>query len=334
MSTPALAALDGSNAGAAPAPVGTNLPGAGAGGGAGSTPVVPGGAGGAPATAPGAGGAAANQPFWSGWTDPADKDVRDFAANKNFPDIKAAIKSQRELETNVATLRAAANLKAYPTATTNPDGTVKPADALALKAWDTTMGVPESPDKYDLAMPADSAYPQFKTYLADELHKAHVPASMANQLSKGYEAAVTRMLTELKTEENTRSAATLLELERDWGANYKERVAFAARGKEWLAKEAGGLDDLQLRSMESSMGTAKFMTAMWKMGMGNREASYAGGTNQPGTFGNSAATAQVELDQIMADRTANKITDFQWRTVSSKRVDELRDIIVGGMATQ
>jgi hypothetical protein len=76
------------------------------------------------------------------------------------------------------------------------------------------------------------------------------------------------------------------------------------------------------------------MSAMWKIGAGNKEAAFAGNSGHPSQFGNSAEAAQAELNLITADRAAGKISDFQWRETASKRVDELRDIIVAGMATK
>lgn len=302
MSTPAAAVLDSANA--APA---------------------------APAAAPAADPAApaANSSFYSAWDKPEQKDVRDWVANKAYADPFTLAKSFRELEGTAATLRAAANLKSYPVETRNPDGTMKAVDPNARAAWNATMGVPDSPDKYELPMPESNPYPQFKTFMAEELHKVGVPAAMAPALAKGYEAAVTKMETQIREQENTESKAKLLELERAWGTNYKERVALAGRGKEWLSKEVGGLNDIQMRTLESVLGTDKFMTAMYKIGEGNGEARFAGGNGNPPQFGNSAQGAQDELNQLTADRSANKVTSDHFR----KRSGELATIIANGMAS-
>ena len=304
MSTPAAAVLDSANA--APAAVATPPA-------DGSTTPQP----------------AANSAFYSAWDKPEQKDVRDWATNKAFADPFAMAKSARELETSVATLRAAANLKGYPVETKNPDGTVKPVDANARAAWNTTMGVPDSPDKYDIPLPENNPYPQFKGFMAEELHKAGVPAAMAPALAKGYEAAVAKMETQLREQENVQSQAQLLELERAWGTNYQERVALAARGKEWLSKEVGGLNDLQMRTLEAGLGTDKFMSVMWKIGAGNGEARFAGGNGNPPQFGNSVQAAQAELDQLTADRAAGKIPADRFRN----RSGELANIIASGMST-
>lgn len=302
MSTPAAAVLDGTAATPAAATP------------ASATPATP----------------AANQAFWDSWQAPEQKDVREKIANKNFADPFTLAKSYVELEGNVATLRSQASLKGYPTDKVNPDGTVIKADPNAVKAWRETMGVPETPDKYELKLPTTSPYPQFAGYLQSMMHEAGVPAAMAPALAKGYEAAVTRLETELRERETTDSKLKLAELERAWGPQYAERTSLANRGKEWIAKEAGGITDAQMRTMESVLGTDKFMTMLWKFGAGNKEPGFAGNNNNPAGFQGSASAAQAALDQLTADRVAGKVTTEQFRVKQT----ELTNIIIAGMKPQ
>lgn len=301
--------------------------------------MAPGAGGGGAGPAGGSAGAgAANQPFFNDWFKPDAPDAKDttaWLANKNFADPATLVKSYRGLETEAASLRTAANLKAYPADKVNPDGTVVKADENAVKAWRTSMGVPEMADKYEIAAPKDSPYPQFTNYLKDVLHEAGAPPAMAKVLAAGYEKAVVRLETELRAKEDTESAAALKTLEMEWGSNYKERVALGNRGKEWLAKEVGGLNDLQMRTLESVLGTTKFMTAMWKFGAGNTEASFAGGSSGAGgSFEGGASAAQAEWDQIMADRAAGKISDFKWKDPQAQaHRDALVERIANGNAT-
>lgn len=315
MSTPAAQVLNDANSG--------GNSGAPAGG-------VPTGGASAPA---GAGGAAApnaaNQTqFWNSWDKPEQKDTRDWVANKNYADPFTLAKTAQGLEREAATLRAT---KGYPTDVTNPDGSVTKADENARKAWNAAVGVPETADKYDIPLPAGNPYPQFKTYMAEAFHQAGVPAAMATSLAKGYESAVAKMETQMREQENTQSQQQLAELERTWGAQYQERIALAGRGKEWLSKEVGGLNELQMRALESVLTTPKFMAAMWKIGAGNKEAGFAGGDGG-GAFTGGASEAQARLDQITSDRASGKINDHQWRTTFEKEVMSLRDRIVSGMA--
>lgn len=281
---------------------------------------------------PGASPTAANDGFWKDWTAPEQKETRDWIANKNYADPFTLAKTAQGLEKEAANLRSAVSLKAYPADKVNPDGTVVKADENAVKAWRTTMGVPETADKYEIAVPSTNPYPQFAQYMKEGMLEANVPAAMAPRLAQVYEAAVAKMETELRKAEDTQSALKLTELQHAWGPQYQERVALAGRGKEWLAKEVGGLNDMQLRSLEAILGTDKFMTAMWKFGAGNKEPGFAGAAGNPSTFGTTASAAQAELDQMTADRSAGKISDFQWKAKYEQRSVELMNMIAAGRA--
>jgi hypothetical protein len=280
-----------------------------------------------------AGGGAGGQPFFDSWLPaaaPEAKEARDWLANKNFADPATLVKSYRETEREAATLRAAANLKAYPADKVDPTtGSVTKADPTQVAAWRTSMGVPATPAEYKLEIPANAPYPQFTGYLSEILHEAGVPAAMAPKLAAGYEAAVAKLETELRAKEDTESAAALKSLETEWGANYQERVSLASRGKEWLSREVGGLNDVQMRTLESVLGTPKFMAAMWKIGAGNREIPFPGqdgGGARP--FQGGASQAQADYSQLQADRAAGKISTEEYR----KREQELANVIASGFA--
>lgn len=312
MSTPASQALSSATAAAAGS---ATPPGAGtapAAGGGGGTAVVP------PAVTA----------FYSTWDKPEQKEERDWVATKGYKDPYEVTKAARINERDAAVLRAG---KGYPVETTKPDGTTAPPEPQSVAAWNALTGVPDTADKYDIPLPADNPYPQFKTFMAEEMLAAHVPAPMAKRLAQGYERAVGKMEAHIKAEEDRVSAAALAELQNTWGANFKERMAFAARGSAWLAKESGGLSDLQLRVLENILTTPKYLTMMWKLGAANGEARFAGGDNPPHFVG-GASEAQAEYDRIQAQRAEGKISDYEWRTTYEKKCLELRDRIVAGMA--
>lgn len=309
MGTPADQAMAGAKGGAAPG-----------GGGAPANGGAPAGG----AAAPANGGA---QPFFSGWTAPEQKDVHDWAANKNFADVFTLAKTAQGLEKEAATIRG--GNKGYPVA--GQDGKV---DAQSVTAWRTLTGVPESADKYEIVVPENNPYPQFKTYMAEELLKAHVPAAMAPVLSRGYEAAMQRLEGELRAQEEAASTEGLRTIEREWGAQYQERMGVANQAKAWLAKEAGGLNDIQLRTLESVLGTPKWLTMLYKLGAGNAESRFAGdGGSAPG-FQGGASEAQARVDQLTADRAAGKITQSQWAEITKKggEYDQLIARIAQGFA--
>ncbi|HUP06802.1 MAG TPA: hypothetical protein VMU47_06615 [Caldimonas sp.] len=310
------------------------------------TPPSPGGAAGTPpgaavGTPPGAG--AANQPFFSAWDKPEQKEIRDWAANKNYPDTFTLARTARDLEREAATLRQG---KGYPGPKLDPK-TQQPVldpktnqpviDEQARTAWRTLTGVPETPDKYELPDIPNNPYPNFRQYMAEEMLAADVPAAMAPRLAAGYERALQRLEAENRAQEDQQSTLALRELEREWGSNYQERMALADRGMKWLAQQAGVQGDFpetQRRLLEGMMGTGNFLTAMWKIGAGNTEARSHGndGGNPRGGFEGGAAQAQARVNEIMAMRASNQISDRDWNETFSKEVQQLGEIIAKGMA--
>lgn len=269
---------------------------------------------------------AANEGFWKDWNAPEQKDTREWIANKKYADPFVLAKTAQGLEKEAAQLRTAVGVKAYPADKVDPaTGTVTKADPNAVSAWKAAMGVPDSPDKYGITPPADN--PEFATLLTKGMMDVGVPLAMAPKLVQMYESAFAEAEKVINAKADAKSATDLKQLEMEWGSNYKERVALGQRGKDWLAKEVGGLSDQQLRGLESTLGTAKFMAAMWKFGAGNKEPSFANG-GSPSMEGGASA-AKAEYDQIMADRSAGKIQDYTW---SSKDEIARRDALVERIA--
>ncbi len=324
MSTPAAAALSGdaagAPAGAAPRPA-SGSPGGGAPGPAG-------------AGAGGPAGGAANQTFYDSWlpqTDPAAKETREWLANKNFRDPASLATSYRNLETEASSLRTAANLKGYPAATKDAQGNVKPPDAAQLKAWDTAMGVPATPDLYDFGDLSKIAGvdPEFVKNLASELHGVHTPAALATVQAAAYERAVAKTIEGMIARENAASAAALEQMKVTWGANYSERVELGKRAQAFLSREAGGISDEQFRGLEQLLGTDKMMTFFWKVGAMNKELpTPPPGDGHPPGFSAGTSELQSRYAQLQADRTAGKVSTEEYR----KQERELADQIVAGFA--
>lgn len=309
MATPAIAALDLSAAAPASAPSGAPPSGAPAG--------------------------ESTVRFWDSWlpaneAKPEIKEAREWISNKNYADPLTLVRSAHQFERDAATLRAG---RGYPTAATNPDGTPAKIDENAWKAWTTAVGVPETADKYDIPVSNDNPYPQYKSEMAQAFHRLGVPAAMATGLARANEEIISKLETQIKADEDAKSELSLKELEREWGPNYQERVALAARGKSWLAQEVGGIDDRQMRVLENVLGTSKFLSAMWKMGAGNREAQMAGSSSSSGFGAGSAADAQAKMDQLTASRMKPGTVEYGWSTSKFlEATQELEKTIINGMA--
>jgi hypothetical protein len=73
---------------------------------------------------------------------------------------------------------------------------------------------------------------------------------------------------------------------------------------------------------------------LWKIGAGNVESRFAGDGGSPPGFSGGQSEAQARMDQLTADRAANKISDGQWREITKKggEYDQLVDSIARGFA--
>lgn len=273
---------------------------------------------------------AANEGFWKDWNAPEQKDTREWIANKKYADPFVLAKTAQGLEKEAAQLRTAVGVKAYPADKVDPaTGAVTKADPNAVSAWKAAMGVPDSPDKYGITPAAEN--PEFATALTKGMMDVGVPLAMAPKLVQMYEEAFAATEKIINAKADAKSATDLKQLEMEWGSNYKERVALGQRGKDWLSKEVGGLSDQQLRGLESTLGTAKFMAAMWKFGAGNKEPGFAAGGSPQMEGGASAAN--TEYSQIMADRSAGKISNHVWNDPKEiARRDALVERIANGNA--
>lgn len=308
--------------GAAAAPA-AGAPGAAGAGGAPppGAPAVP--AGGAPPAGSGSAQDRANA-FWNGWDKPEQKEVRDFVANKNYADPYELAKSYRELERTRGH-----NVVPIPRDEYDPQGNLVKPDDVGRAAWNKAMGVPESPDGYQLPVPENNPYPEFTAEVQKMFHANGVPPRMASALVKGYESAIQAAEASLRAREDAASEAGVLDLEREWGPKFQENSTLAARGWELATKQFGITPESQ-RALETAIGTTAYLKMMHALGSANAEGRFAGEAGHGTRFQGGASEAQSRLDQITADRAAGKINDHQWRNMQGE-VDALRDRIVGGM---
>lgn len=181
-------------------------------------------------------------------------------------------------------------------------------DVEGLKAFNAKIGVPETPEGYELP---DFADKEFATTAKTWFHKRGVSAKAAAGLSQDWNEFIAAEVKKGEVADKTKAEQDLTALRGEWGAAAAEREEFARRGLRGIGKEAG-LEDADLAKLEASLGTAKMLKVFWKLGESMKEGGFAGGGND--NFGMSPAAAQVEIDKITADRQAGKITDYDWKS--------------------
>jgi hypothetical protein len=325
-------------AGAAPA-------GGSPGGTPGGTGATAGAAGGAPASGAPVGGGPAPQggsgapaEFWNSWDKPEHKEVRDFVAGKKFPDPLALATAYRDADRQLGTLRSAR--PGYPVLEMGADGKPTPAYTQAMKAWGMTVGVPEKPGEYEIEpIKGEPSGGKLLDFMREEMVALGVPKAMAPGLVAGYERAMTRTFEAMRAQEKAQSELAMAEYERESGPQYKENLAFAARGKEIFASRVPGLTAEKLVDLELNLGTIpmmKFFGEIGRLGGEMRSLPGQGNTNSGLGFQGGPSEAQQRFNQYQADRASGKISNHEWNELAKPNgeIDKLIAAIAAGNAPQ
>lgn len=219
------------------------------------------------------------------------------------------------------------------------DGKPTPAYTQAMKAWGMTVGVPEKAADYEIdPIKGEPSGGKMLDFMREEMVQIGVPKSMAPQLVQGYERAMTRTFEVMRAQEKVQSELAMVELEREWGPQYKENMAFAARGKEIMAARVGGINAEQLSFLESQWGTSKMLSFFREIGkLGGEIRGLPSGDNNAGQgFQGGASEAQQRFNQYQADRASGKISNGAWADLAKPggEIDKLIAAIAQGNAQQ
>lgn len=108
-----------------------------------------------------------------------------------------------------------------------------------VAAFHKALGVPESPDKYDLKPHPVWAHPDWNreafTDFLKEMHASGAPPAVVQKAADFYANFVSRGLEEVKNLEGEARA----ELRKEWGANYEPYLGAANRGLARIEQMAG-----------------------------------------------------------------------------------------------
>lgn len=202
-------------------------------------------------------------------------------------------------------------------------------DVEGIKAFNTKIGVPETPEGYKLAVPQgeDGA---FAKSVAEAFHKNGVPAKAAEGIATWWNEFMTNEVKRGQAADEAKSVQQLEALRAEWGQGFDTKAEFGRRGLAAVAKEAG-LDDADMRKLETTLGTAKMLKMFNKIGEAGGEAGFAGGEGggSGSNFRISPEAAQQQIDTIRADRAAGKINDYTWKTEVQPQVEKLMQIAAG-----
>lgn len=265
----------------------------------------------APSGQPGAdGGAGAGAAApWFGAN--ASPEMKGFVETKGWDSPDKAISSYQNLEKLLGADKAGR-------------GVVWPKDETDTEGWaaiNARLGVPESPDKYNLPLP-EGDDGSFAKAIAPELHKLGISARQAEGLAKFMNAHSAESQKALAAQDSTLVETQKAELKAEWGGAHDQNLDIARRGAKAL-----GLTDEMINALEGSLDYKTVMKSMLTAGQKFGEDKFAGG-GEPVGRNLSPEGARVRLEQLKGDKawTAKLLAGD---VAAKEEVDRLNANMVG-----
>jgi hypothetical protein len=197
-------------------------------------------------------------------------------------------------------------------------------DVEGKKAFYAKLGVPESADKYELPLPEGDDGSLAKV-AADWFHQAGVPKTAAQSITKAWNEHIGGLVKAQEEAAKAKSDADLAQLKQTWGADAQKNEEFSRRGMKAFGTKAG-LDENDLNTLESSLGTAKMLNLFLTLGKSTTEPGFAG-EGGGGGFSMTKSAAQSKLAEIQARRAAGTITDIEWKNGQQAEFERLSQFI-------
>lgn len=225
----------------------------------------------------GAAGQAATGEFppWATDLDPDDKEWLGKAGHK---DLKAFVKSHRNLESLLGADKAGRAV-------------VLPKDENDQATLDhvlSKLGRPETPDGYGLEKNLkEGVDPGFAKAAAAEMHKLGLTAKQAQGLQAWHDAEAAKAQSAQDTAFQEQADQDVLDLRRGWGPKYDEKIQAGIR-----AARQFGFDEATLARVERAIGTKALLTKFAQIGAQLGEDVMPGGAQGAGAMGD--AKSQIE----------------------------------------
>ncbi len=235
----------------------------------------------------------------SSWVDGLGDDLKGYVATKGFKEPKDVVDSYRNFEKlqGVPKERLLALPESLEGETMTP-------------VWERLGAVKEAKE-LSIDVPKELADEKFSDFLKDTFHKLKVPRQMAETFAKEF---VTRQksLMEAEAADTKQAVATQFnDIKKEWGAAFEknQNIANAAANKFGLTMD-------EVKALGASMGPAKALKFLHKIGEGLGEGTYIDGNNA-GSDAMTPLQAKSEIKALIRD------TDFQ-RRMAAKDLDSIK----------
>ena len=238
-----------------------------------------------PPAAPPAAPAAPEAP-WHGLTEP---DAQAYVNNKGWKTPADIVKSYQGAEKLIG--RDPNTLLTIP----------RPDDPAGFRAVMAKLGLPESPDKYELDVPQGVTPDEgYQKWARETFHKLGLPAQVVKELTKEHNAYVANTLGQQQKDYDLKVAGEKSDLLKEWGAGHERMMAAAKAAAGNL-----GFNQQMIDAMESSIGYAGTMKFFASLGQKLGESSFATGQDKGAKFGTGMTPeeARVEFEAMKLDAT-------------------------------
>lgn len=229
----------------------------------------------------------------------------DWARNKEFADVNAALTSYRSLEGTIGRNRLAV-----------------PKDANDAAAYDAIYGALGRPnDAKGYKQPEgikieDKAWERFSGLF----HKAGLSQSQAEGIVKEYYAFGNEGKTASENERATQEAREETELKKAWGKDFDANSDIA--GRAWRAL---GMNEETSNKLEAALGFKAFTEFFHKIGAGMSEASLKTGESGGGMDkGTSVEVAKAARDKLMGSKEFLDRYQNSNQAIRNKAIDEIQ----------
>ncbi len=245
-----------------------------------------------------------NEPWYGELAEDTAPELKAWIDNKAFADPITALQSGFNTEKLIG-LEKAGRTVVMPKDENDTEG---------LAAFRTKLGVPDSPDGYELPVPEGQSE-EFSKVASTWFHEAGVPKAAAASIAEKWNTHINELVTAQQDEAKLKAEQQLNALKTEWGDAFGKNSEFGRRGFQAYGSKAG-LDENDLKAVESTIGTAKMLKLFHSLGESMSESDFTEGDHK--TFSMAPDEAQAKLDEARKKRIAGDITEKEFMALQDK----------------
>lgn len=187
----------------------------------------------------------------------------------------------------------------------------KPGDEAAQREFFKAIGVPETPDKYEITVPEQNGSKELADTFRTTAHKLGLtPAQVkgVNEMFNTFVSTQNAKVQQLSDQEFDQMVTTSKQkLQTEWGTNYEKYYGAAQR-----ALAGSGITSEQALAVETVLGTETMIRMFSKLGLAAGEKAFVdgGGANPGGRLTVDEARgkiAEIQRDQARYDQLSRDL---------------------------